>query len=79
MFKNLIQDESGVTAIETGVITSTIGVAIAVVAWFFGGMFASMFYSLGDCIAMGFDPSCYSVHTNDFGGMGEDPAWWPHA
>ena len=79
MIKNLIQDESGVTAIETGVIVSTIGTAIAVTAWFFGGMFASMFYSLGDCIAMGFDPSCYSVHANDFGGMGEDPAWWPHA
>ena len=79
MFVNFIKDESGLTAIETGVITSTVGAAVAVAAWFFGGMFSSMFYTLGDCIAAGFDPSCYSVHSNDFGGRGEEPAWWPHA
>ena len=79
MFANFIKEESGLTAIETGVITSTIGTAIAVTAWFFGGMFSSMFFTLGDCIALGFDSSCYSVHSNDFAGMGEDPAWWPHS
>lgn len=79
MFANFIKDESGLTAIETGVITSTIGTAIAVVAWFFGGMFSSMFYTLGDCIALGFDSSCYSIHANDFGGMNDNPSWWPHS
>ena len=79
MFKNFINDESGATAMEYGVITATLGTAIAVTAWFFGGMLSSMFFSMGDCIAMGFDPECYSVHANDFQGMGEEPAWWPHA
>lgn len=79
MFANFIKDEGGMTAIETGVIVSTLGAAIGVAAWYFGGMFSSMFYTLGDCIAAGFDPSCYSEHTNDFGGRGDEPAWWPHA
>jgi Flp pilus assembly pilin Flp len=79
MFINFINDESGATAMEYGVITATLGTAIAVTAWFFGGMLSSMFFSMGDCIAMGFDPECYSVHANDFQGMGEEPAWWPHA
>jgi len=79
MFKTFINDETGLTAIETGIITSTIGTAIAVVSWYFGGMFSSMFFTLGDCLAMGFDPSCYSVHANDFGALGDDPAWWPHS
>ena len=79
MISKLIKDETGLTAIETGIIASTIGTVIAVVAWYFGGMFSSMFYTLGDCLAMGFDPSCYSVHENDFGSMGDDPSWWPHA
>jgi hypothetical protein len=42
-------------------------------------MFSSMFFTLGDCIALGFDPSCYSVHANDFGGRGDEPSWWPHS
>ena len=79
MFINFINDESGATAMEYGVITSTLGAAIAVTAWFFGGMLSSMFFSMGDCIAMGFDPECYSVHANDFPGLSEEPAWWPHA
>ena len=79
MFINFINDDSGGTAMEYGVITATLGTAIAVTAWFFGGMFSSMFFTLGDCIAMGFDPSCYSVHTNDFASLGDDPSWWPHS
>jgi Flp pilus assembly pilin Flp len=78
--KTFINDESGATAMEYGVITATLGAAIAVSAYYFGGMFSSMFFTLGDCIAAGFEPTCYSEHHNAFDSIanGGTPAWWPH-
>ena len=76
--KTFINDDTGATAMEYGVITATLGLAMAVVSYYFGGMLSSMFFTLGDCIAAGFEPECYSVHTNDFPALGDDPSWWPH-
>jgi len=78
---NFIKDEEGATAMEYGVITATIGAAIAVCSYYFGDMFSSLFYNLGDCIAMGFDPECYSVHANQTAfnaDTGGSPSWFPH-
>ena len=74
-------DETGLSAIETGVITSTLGLCIAVFAYYFGEMFSSLFYTLGDCINMGFEPECYSIHNNHFDtpDLQGEPVWWPHS
>ena len=79
MFKNFINDESGATAIEYGIIVSTMGAAMAVVAWWWGSFFAWAFTTMADCIGAGFDPSCYSASSNQgVPTLGDDPAWWPH-
>jgi len=79
MFKNFINDESGVTAIEYGIIVSTMGAAMAVVAWWWGSFFSWAFTTMADCIGAGFDPSCYSISSNQgVPTLGDDPAWWPH-
>ena len=36
------------------------------------------FISLADCLAMDFDPVCYSVHANKPVEGVDDPMWWPH-
>ena len=78
MILKFLKDVDGLSAIENSIIISTVGAAIGVSAWFFGGMISSMLYSLGDCLALNFDPACYSIHLNDFEGFGENPSWWPH-
>jgi len=37
---NFINDESGATAMEYGIIVSTVGAAMAVVSWWWGSFFA---------------------------------------
>ena len=36
------------------------------------------FITLADCIALDFDPVCYSVHENQPVEGVDDPMWWPH-
>ena len=79
MFKNFINDESGATAIEYGIIVSTLGAAMAVVAWWWGSFFSWGFTTIADCLSVGFDPECYSASSNQgVPTLGDDPAWWPH-
>ena len=33
---------------------------------------------MADCIALDFDPVCYSVHGNRPVDDVDDPMWWPH-
>jgi hypothetical protein len=56
------------------------GAAMAVVAWWWGSFFSWAFTTMADCIGAGFDPSCYSISSNQgVPTLGDDPAWWPHA
>jgi len=78
-YKNsFMKDETGATAIEVGVIVSIVGAAIAVSAYLWGDLLSSMFFTLADCVGMGFDPECYSVHNNTTEFGGETPSWWAH-
>ena len=36
------------------------------------------FITLADCIALDFEPVCYSVHENRPVEGVDDPMWWPH-
>ena len=51
-------------------IVVALSVIIEVVSW---GLI-----SMSDCIAVNFDPACFSVHSNQPIDR-DDPMWWPHA
>lgn len=71
-------DEEGSSAIEYGIIIVSFGFLAAVLSFFMGSLFSSMFYTIGDCIEMNFDPECYSVHENTTDIETDGPMWWPH-
>ena len=64
--------------IEDLIIWTMLNITIVVAFSVFLEIMSWGFISLADCIALDFDPSCYSVHENKPVEGVDDPMWWPH-
>lgn len=64
--------------IEDLIIWTCVNLAIVVSLSVFIEVLSWGFITMADCIALDFDPVCYSVHANRPVDDVDEPMWWPH-
>ena len=64
MIQNFLNDENGASGIEYGLIAITMIGTMFLFFWWFGDVMVWGFTTMADCIAVSFDASCNSEHSN---------------
>ena len=65
--------------IEKTLLLGLVGTAICAALFLFADVLSWGLTTMSDCMAMDFDPECYSVTENDSTGGSKGKMWWPHS